>query len=167
MLKHQQNVILFKSVKRLPHLTASSHSFLTSRRNVSMRLLNQDQRQGSLKEQPIRKLQIPIKSSQDLAKNYSTDGTFFHEKLIIGYSREQMCDLVFNVKNYKEFVPFCSDSIILQEPQNTANLNLKLSKNNMSLNLRNFDNKKDKQLHLPQHFKAKLEIGKYLQFVPS
>ena len=155
MFKPQRNVNILKSVSCLP-----------SSRAVSTRLLNKDQKQqqASLKEQPNRKLQIPIKTSQDLAKKYPNDGTYFHEKLIIGYSREQMCDLVYDVKNYKSFVPFCADSDILSEPQNMANLNLKLSKNNMSLNLRNFDSNTDKQLHLPQHFRAKLEIGESFTF---
>lgn len=37
-------------------------------------------------------------------------GTFYHEKIILGYSAEQMCDLVGNVPKYKEFLPFCINS---------------------------------------------------------
>ena len=42
-------------------------------------------------------------------------GTFYHEKIILGYSAEQMCDLVGNVAKYKEFLPFCINSEILPD----------------------------------------------------
>lgn len=42
-------------------------------------------------------------------------GTFYHEKIVLGYSAEQMCDLVGNVAKYKEFLPFCINSEILPD----------------------------------------------------
>lgn len=42
-------------------------------------------------------------------------GTFYHEKIILGYSAEQMCELVGNVPKYKEFLPFCINSEIIGE----------------------------------------------------
>lgn len=110
-----------------------------------------------------RNVKILIKGPQDdfvNKKEKQRDGLVFHEKVIIGYSREQMCDLVFDVANYKNFLPFCANSVILKEITSPGKLNLtKMGKNNMSLNLRNFDEKKDSQLHLPKHFRARLDIG--------
>ena len=98
----------------------------------------------------------------------NTNGLFYNEKIVLGYSREQMCDMVFDVAKYKEFVPFCIDSKILNESSYTTKLNLKTSKT--TLNLKNLNLKNNKiesknstapsnTLHIPQLFKARLEIG--------
>lgn len=96
--------------------------------------------------------------------NNEAGGLTYREKLIIGYSREQMCNMVYDVAKYKEFVPFCTGSTILvnQAPK-LGNFNLKTMnhRSNMSLNLRNID--KNPQMNLPRHFKAQLDIGN--QFV--
>lgn len=91
--------------------------------------------------------------------NNETEGTSYREKLIIGYSREQMCDLVYDVAKYKEFVPFCTGSHIIsnQAPQ-LGKFNLKtMNRSNMSLNLRNIE--RNPQMNLPKHFRAQLDIG--------
>ncbi len=109
-----------------------------------------------------RNINILLKSAQDnlgIDNKKLHDGTYYHEKLLVGYSREQMCDLVYDVKRYKEFVPFCINSKILVDiPKGELNLS-KLGRNNLNLNLRNFDTK-EKQQHLPTHTRAQLEIGK-------
>lgn len=43
------------------------------------------------------------------------NGTYYHEKIILGYSAEEMCDLVGNVAKYKEFLPFCLNSEIISD----------------------------------------------------
>ena len=43
----------------------------------------------------------------------SLGGRSYHEKVIVGYSREQMCSLVYDVAKYEEFVPFCVSSRVL------------------------------------------------------
>lgn len=43
------------------------------------------------------------------------NGTFYHEKIVLGYSAEQMCDLVGNVQKYKEFLPFCINSELVYD----------------------------------------------------
>ncbi len=117
-----------------------------------------------VREQCIkRNLNILPKGPQDsleVDKKKLIDGTYYHERLLVGYSREQMCDMVYDVTKYKEFVPFCINSQILVDIPTKAELNLsKIARNNLNLNLRNFDAKTDKQLHLPTHTKARLEIG--------
>ncbi len=90
-----------------------------------------------------------------------TGGTFYHEKIVIGYSREQMCDLVYDVAKYKEFVPFCTRStILLKQESGLGKINLKkIGRTNMSLNLKNIDN--DPQFGLPKNFRAQLDIGTF------
>lgn len=126
-------------------------------------VLEKSSSQNVVEVNPKRSVKIPTKGLQDntAEKALSKDGTSYHEKIILGYSREQMCNLVFDVARYKEFVPFCVDSKIMNEVPRPGKLNLtKLSRNNMSLNLKNIDSSlSNKQLHLPRHFRAKLEIG--------
>lgn len=87
-------------------------------------------------------------------------GTYYHEKIILGYSRSQMCNLVYDVAKYKEFVPFCVSSTILSELSEPGKLNLtKMNRNNLSLNMKNFNNNIDGQGNLPKSMRAKLEIG--------
>jgi coenzyme Q-binding protein COQ10 len=93
-----------------------------------------------------------------------TSGNYYHEKVILGYSREQMCDLVFNVEKYKEFVPWCIDSHILEangSSQATANkkINLNLLKKNKTVALNLNETTSKKEIQTPKSFKARLEIG--------
>ena len=99
----------------------------------------------------------------------NANGLFYNEKIVLGYSREQMCDMVFDVAKYKEFVPFCIDSKLLNDSSYTTKLNLKTAKTALSLNTNlNLKNNKieyknstaaSTTLHIPQVFKARLEIG--------
>jgi ribosome-associated toxin RatA of RatAB toxin-antitoxin module len=94
-------------------------------------------------------------------------GRFYHEKIILGYSRQQMCDLVFDVAKYQEFVPFCLHSEIIEcnKDKKPFNLHLKKNINQFKLNLQQNQNKpvnilKSKNaLELPQRCSARLEIG--------
>jgi coenzyme Q-binding protein COQ10 len=92
-----------------------------------------------------------------------TDGVFYHEKIIIGYSSEQMCDMVFDVAKYKEFVPFCIGSEIIDTFPASKTNKISLSLKNINLNLRQNANAGEadikKYSNVPQSFKAKLEIG--------
>jgi coenzyme Q-binding protein COQ10 len=100
-------------------------------------------------------------------------GTFYYEKVIIGYSREQMCSLVSDVAKYKEFVPFCINSTVLDN--NISNKTNNHIKPNRVFNLRKMKSKKEetedeeidtkvlkKQLSLPSPNKTmncQLDIG--------
>ena len=56
------------------------------------------------------------KTPESIVEPPPQKGTYYHEKVILGYSAEQMCDLVGNVQKYKEFLPFCINSeIVLDE----------------------------------------------------
>jgi len=93
-----------------------------------------------------------------------TSGNYYHEKVILGYSREQMCDLVFNVEKYKEFVPWCIDSHILDangSSQTSANkkINLNLLKKNKTVALNLKETTSKKEIQTPKSFRARLEIG--------
>ena len=98
-----------------------------------------------------------FKSTSEYMPFKNSNGSYYHEKVILGFSREQMCDLVFNVSKYKEFVPFCANSEILAEskPANSDHLNLKKRANTAKLNLIDAN----KEIQTPKSFKAKLEIG--------
>ena len=85
-------------------------------------------------------------------------GIYYHEKIIIGYSRQQMCDLVYNVAEYKEFVPFCVDSVILSDGASKINhLNLRLMDKKATEN--SLVLKDDTKTQSAKNFKARLEIG--------
>ena len=98
-------------------------------------------------------------------------GHYYHEKVIMGYSREQMCNLVMNVADYKEFVPFCVNSRILSDKESKSAANdsaLQATKNKFNLNLINKNKKISKELiqqqasvknQTQQNFRAILEIG--------
>lgn len=93
-----------------------------------------------------------------------TTGNYYHEKVILGYSREQMCDLVFNVEKYKEFVPWCIDSYILDangSSQTIGNkkINLNLLKKNKTVALNLNETTSKKEIQTPKSFRARLEIG--------
>jgi ribosome-associated toxin RatA of RatAB toxin-antitoxin module len=98
----------------------------------------------------------------------SKGGRFYHEKIILGHSREQMCDLVFNVTKYKEFVPFCINSEIINQIVDKNRFNLNSPKNRSQLQLK-FEQKQQQkalntlknrhEIEMPQKFDAKLEIG--------
>ncbi|CAF0780430.1 unnamed protein product [Brachionus calyciflorus] len=102
--------------------------------------------------------QINFKHGKTILKA-TAKGSFYHEKVLLGYSREQMCDLVYDVKRYKEFLPFCLDSKLIDEKpiQQTLHkgINLKLLHNSQSNKIVT----PDKKLELPSSFRAKLEIG--------
>lgn len=48
------------------------------------------------------------------------------EKKVIGYSMEQMYDVVSNVDDYKHFVPFCTASHVFQRSETHARANLEV-----------------------------------------
>lgn len=98
-------------------------------------------------------------------KSAAFNGKFYHEKIILGYSREQMCDLVFNVQKYKDFVPFCVKSEIIEEKKDKNRFNLHTAKNKHQFKLQLAQNKvlknlkKKNDIELPQTFDARLEVG--------
>lgn len=106
-------------------------------------------------------------SSIDLEEK-SKGGRFYHEKIILGHSREQMCDLVFNVSKYKEFVPFCVHSEIIDDKTDKNRFNLNSPKNRSPLQFKFQQKQQQKvlntlknrhEIEMPQKFDAKLEIG--------
>lgn len=66
----------------------------------------------------------------------------YKERQLVGYSREKMFELVKDVSKYKEFVPWCLKSDILQSTVKTPNQAIK-----------------DTSLKIPRTFTAELEIG--------
>lgn len=48
------------------------------------------------------------------------------EKKVIGYSMDQMYDVVSNVDDYKKFVPFCTESHVFQRSETHARANLEV-----------------------------------------
>ena len=96
------------------------------------------------------------------------NGHYYHEKVIMGYSREQMCNLVMNVADYKEFVPFCVNSRIMSDKESKSADDSASVKNKFNLNLINKNKKISKELiqqqasvknQTQQNFRAILEIG--------
>lgn len=97
------------------------------------------------------------------------NGLSYSEKIVLGYSSEQLCDIVSDVSKYKEFLPFCTNSEILHE-YHQANMladkhfNLKTINKTNDLHSRrlgrylNLDMNK-RQIQLPRTFSARLEIG--------
>lgn len=97
-------------------------------------------------------------------------GHYYHEKLVLGYSRDQMCSLVADVANYKHFAPFCLNSEILensaqsieqqqqQHSKQKFNLNA-ISKSKQLLKKEAAESKQQAQQQQQKSFRAKLEIG--------
>jgi len=107
-------------------------------------------------------------------ENLKRSGISYHERIVLGYSSQQLCDIVADVSKYKEFVPFCTNSEILDDanlssytniPTSTGNrFNLKaisrtddLSNRRLGRYLNMTANKN--QLRAPSTFSARLEIG--------
>ncbi len=107
-------------------------------------------------------------------ENLKRSGISYHERIVLGYSSQQLCDIVADVGKYKEFVPFCTNSEILDDanlssytniPTSTGNrFNLKaisrtddLSNRRLGRYLNMTANKN--QLRAPSTFSARLEIG--------
>jgi coenzyme Q-binding protein COQ10 len=82
------------------------------------------------------------------ATNQKTDelSVFHREKKVIGYSREMMFDIVKDVASYKDFVPFCLDSVIIQKEKQI----IALRRGNKA----NVDAQP-----MPKTFKAQLTVG--------
>lgn len=89
---------------------------------------------------------------------FKNDGNLYHEKVLIGYSRQQMCDLVFDVASYRDFLPFCINSEVLNEPDRPG-LNLRLMKNNYKSSTAGAKAVPNNTIKREQSFKAKLEVG--------
>ncbi len=108
-----------------------------------------------------------LNKSSNYMPSLLNNGNTYYEKVLIGYSRDQMCSLVFDVKNYSKFVPWCVNSEILV-PSPSVN---KTIDKNLNLNLRllkkSYETKQpvtpveDNTLQKmgPKSFKARLEIG--------
>jgi ribosome-associated toxin RatA of RatAB toxin-antitoxin module len=105
-----------------------------------------------------------------------TEGNTYHEKVVLGYSREQICDLVYDVAKYKEFVPFCINSEIIQEPNGVQNSLNNANRLNLNLRQNGFNLRRNEPSQTPssnqeaiksqngeisrvKSFRAKLEIG--------
>lgn len=74
----------------------------------------------------LRQVSTKLNTNHELSEpDLPRDGIYYHEKLVLGYSRAQMCDLVYNVSQYREFVPFCTHSEIIEELNKKPALNLK------------------------------------------
>jgi len=107
------------------------------------------------------------RKSSNYLPSILNNGNTFHEKVLIGYSRNQMCSLVFDVKNYSKFIPWCINSEILI-PAPSVN---KTIDKNLNLNLRllkkSYETKqpittpdeKSVQSPVQKSFKARLDIG--------
>lgn len=109
--------------------------------------------QQPFKEERVSYGKYNFKSDNSILKS-TAKGSFYHEKVILGYSREQMCDLVFDVRRYKEFLPFCIDSEIIEDKlTKPRGINLK------KLHSSSRRAETNKVVELPSSFKAKLEIG--------
>ena len=98
------------------------------------------------------------------------NGLSYSEKIVLGYSCEQLSDIVADVSKYREFLPFCTNSEILHEYheaniQTGKRFNLKsisrmpneMNSNKLGRYL-NLETTK-RQVNLPQTFSARLEIG--------
>ena len=103
--------------------------------------------------------------STNFIESLVNTGNTFHEKVQLGYSREQMCALVFDVKNYSKFLPWCINSEILVPSNITVNKTIDKSLNlNLRLLKKNSEIAKPQALpgeeaQLPKSFKARLVIG--------
>ncbi|RNA35935.1 coenzyme Q binding COQ10 A [Brachionus plicatilis] len=130
------------------------NKFFLIKRNEASKSVNLIYQQPlSQKEEPSPFGKFTFKPGKSILKSTSK-GSFYHEKVILGYSREQMCDLVFDVRQYKEFLPFCIDSEIIEERSlRPRGINLK------KLHTSSKKMEAKKAIDLPSSFKAKLEIG--------
>lgn len=135
-------------------LRPNRYIFFLIKRNESSKSLNLIFQQPQTKKESYSYDKFDFNKQGKSILKSSAKGSFYHEKVILGYSREQMCDLVFDVKRYKEFLPFCIDSEVVEEKTiRSKAINLrKLHKVTNTIET-------DKKLQLPSSFKAKLEIG--------
>lgn len=102
-------------------------------------------------------------------------GISYNEKIVIGYSCQQLCDIVADVGKYKEFVPFCTNSQVLFDSANLSSYtNIPTSTGNR-FNLKTINRADDlssrrlgrylnmtadkNQIRTPCTFNARLEIG--------
>lgn len=106
---------------------------------------------------------IDINIEDDKSHVKERQGTFYHEKIVLGYSREQMCEMVGNVSHYKEFVPFCINSEIIEEKKAPVRINLsQLRRTNVHHSLaanKPIEQKPSAEKEKSKSFAAKLEIG--------
>jgi coenzyme Q-binding protein COQ10 len=108
-----------------------------------------------------------LRKSSNYMPSILNNGNTFHEKVLIGYSRDQMCSLVFDVKNYSKFLPWCLNSeIIVPTPSinktidKNLNLNLKLLKKKYETKQPSTtEDEKVHQSSTQKSFKARLDIG--------
>jgi len=144
-----------------PQKTYSSSLSLSSTKLVSSNSLSIEN-----KNEPLI-IKKNINTNAFKVDTSSSSGNTFHEKILIGYSRDQMRNLVFDVAKYKEFLPFCIGSEIITPAK--FNVNKTIDKSlNLNLRLRNKKSSilnDDILVERPQgsreknSFKARLEIG--------
>ncbi|CAD6185863.1 unnamed protein product [Caenorhabditis auriculariae] len=58
-------------------------------------------------------------TTRALYRTFGTNEKAYAEKRVIGYSREQMFDVVANVNEYHHFVPWCRKSLVTHETSNS------------------------------------------------
>lgn len=111
---------------------------------------------------------ISSQKEDNIDEKAKKSGSSYSEKIVLGYSCEQLCDVVSDVAKYREFVPFCTNSEILNDFNETIvtghKINLKTINKVDDLHQRrlgrylNLETNK-RQLQIPQSFSARLEIG--------
>ena len=115
-----------------------------------------------------------LDKSETIDEKLRRNGISYNEQIVLGYTSEQLCNIVSDVSKYKEFVPFCTNSEILtpsndvlsaEKRFNLKTINRLTSSSTDDLSSRrlgrylNLEANSKKQLHLPQKFSARLEIG--------
>lgn len=161
----KENCILFKLIKfeaknsqlirnlsssKKPKLIIIHHQQTRPESSKSLNWLIQPQREKDESSSTV----INFEQDKSILKS-KNKGSYYHEKIVLGYSRNQMCDLVYDVAKYKEFIPFCINSRLIDDkPVSPARINLK--------QLRNQPVKLSPQcneVQMASSVKAQLEIG--------
>jgi len=57
-------------------------------------------------------------------RNYGTDSQVWSEKRIVGYSCDQLFNVVSKVENYPEFIPYCKKSVVTLRRDSSLSANL-------------------------------------------
>src|SRR5690606_26795577 len=103
-----------KCSKKPTNCLLTSSSYSSSSSNKSLNYLLRGDHNVQFKSDS-NKESLDIFTKKSFLKIKHGEGNFYHEKVVLGYSRQQMCDLVFDVDKYYQFVPFCIHSYVIKD----------------------------------------------------